>query len=279
LSPAASRRFAEVFPAGRGELMSALAVSIVAAALAAGPSVTPLPNAHAHNDYEHPRPLFDALDQGFCSVEADVFLVNGKLLVGHTAFDLKPERTLESLYLVPLRERIKANGGRLYPAGPPCWLLVDVKTDAKMTYAVLDKVLSEYADILTTVDDDKADRKAITVVVSGNRAVDVMKKQTRRFAGYDGRAGDLDSAAPDHLMPWISDNWTKQVPWNGDGRIPDGDRSKLRDFVDRAHKHGRLVRFWATPENPTVWAELRAAGVDLLNTDRLADLRKFLISH
>jgi hypothetical protein len=259
--------------------MSALVFSILASALTAGPSVIPLPNAHAHNDYEHARPLFDALDQGFCSVEADVFLVNGKLLVGHTALSLRPERTLESLYLEPLRERIRSNGGRVYKDGPPAWLLVDVKTDAKMTYAVLDKVLSHYADIVTAVDGDKVKRKAIIVVVSGNRAIDVMKKQERRFAGYDGRAVDLDSAAPDHLMPWISDNWTKQFQWNGDGKMPDAERSKLREFVARAHKHARLVRFWATPENPAVWAELRAAGVDLLNTDRLADLRSFLVNH
>ena len=34
-----------------------------------------LERAHAHNDYEHPRPLFDALDHGFKSVEADIWLV------------------------------------------------------------------------------------------------------------------------------------------------------------------------------------------------------------
>src|SRR3954462_5482632 len=89
-----------------------------------------LPNAHAHNDYEHTRPLFDALDQGFCSVEADVFLRDDKLLVGHTAASLKPDRRLKPLYLDPLRDRVRANGGRVYRGGPPCWLLVDVKTEA-----------------------------------------------------------------------------------------------------------------------------------------------------
>src|SRR5512135_1483640 len=44
---------------------------------------TPLVHAHAHNDYQHERPLLDALDRGFCSVEADVHLVNGELLVAH----------------------------------------------------------------------------------------------------------------------------------------------------------------------------------------------------
>ena len=35
-------------------------------------TAVPLARAHAHNDYEHPRPLRDALDHGFTSVEADV---------------------------------------------------------------------------------------------------------------------------------------------------------------------------------------------------------------
>src|SRR5437868_14769766 len=77
-------------------------------------AVKPLPQAHAHNDYEHARPLFDALDHGFCSVEADIWLVDGQLLIGHDRKDLKPGRTLESLYLDPLRERTKTNGGRVY---------------------------------------------------------------------------------------------------------------------------------------------------------------------
>ena len=93
----------------------------------------PLIHAHAHNDYEHKRPLFEALENGFCSVEADVFLVDGKLLVGHTVSSLRPERTLESLYLDPLRERATANGGKIYPGGPTIFLLVDVKTKAKDT--------------------------------------------------------------------------------------------------------------------------------------------------
>src|SRR5271154_2391532 len=77
----------------------------VAFALGSQPTapITPLRHTHAHNDYEHTRPLFDALDQGFTSVEADIYLVDGQLLVGHTRSSLKPERTLEKLYLDPLR--------------------------------------------------------------------------------------------------------------------------------------------------------------------------------
>src|SRR2546430_8556980 len=109
----------------------------------------PLRHAHAHNDYEHARPLFDALEQGFCSVEADIYLVNGQLLVAHDRDKVSPARTLEALYLDPLRERVKKNGGKVFPNGPDVTLLVDVKSDAEETYAVLRKVLESYTGILT----------------------------------------------------------------------------------------------------------------------------------
>jgi hypothetical protein len=77
-------------------LLLAWAVSMCAAE---NNSVQPLTRAHSHNDYEHARPLLDALDHGFGSVEADVWLVNGALLVAHDLKDAKPEHTLQKLYL------------------------------------------------------------------------------------------------------------------------------------------------------------------------------------
>jgi hypothetical protein len=52
-----------------------VALLVCLAALAADEkAAAPLRHAHAHNDYQHKRPLLDALDQGFGSVESDVFL-------------------------------------------------------------------------------------------------------------------------------------------------------------------------------------------------------------
>jgi hypothetical protein len=238
----------------------------------------PLIHTHAHNDYEHRRPLFDALDHGFCSVEADIYLQKGQLLVGHERQDLRPERTLENLYLEPLRERIRANNGRVYRDGPTVYLLIDVKTEAKATYRALHQVLARYADILSVVDNGKFQQKAVTAVISGNRAPDLLAAQTVRYAGIDGRFTDLDSEIPAHQMPWISDRWTAYFRWQGEGSMPAEERTKLRQLVQKAHQHGRLVRFWATPELPAVWRELRSAGVDLINTDKLAELQKFLLT-
>src|SRR5579863_3505263 len=92
--------------------------------------VKPLPSAHAHNDYLHERPLLDALDHGFTSVEADIFLVQGKLLVAHDIAALRPERTLAALYLDPLRQRIRNHDGWVYDKGRSLTLLIDIKSDA-----------------------------------------------------------------------------------------------------------------------------------------------------
>jgi hypothetical protein len=235
-----------------------------------------LPQAHAHNDYEHKRPLLDALDHGFCSVEADIYLVDGELLVGHDRKDLRPERTLEKLYLAPLRERVRDNGGRVYAGGPTIFLLIDIKTEAKSTYAALAKVLARYDDILSVTRGGKFEPRAVTAVVSGNRARDTIAAEEVRYVGIDGRQPDLDATVPAHLMPWISDRWPSIFHWQGEGPMPQEERTKLLDFVDKAHRHGRLVRFWATPEQPALWKELLAAKVDLINTDKLDELQHFL---
>ena len=251
------------------------------ALLAAGlplvvPPPTPLPAAHAHNDYEHPRPLFDALARGFCSVEADVWLRKEGLLVAHTAFGLKPDRALQALYLDPLRERAKRNGGRVYPDGPPFVLMIDVKTEAKETWAALAEVLAGYADILTVTKDGKTTPKAVTVVVSGNADRAGIGKGAVRYAAIDGRPKDLDGDPPADLIPWVSDAWKNHFAWDGTGAMPAGERAKLGEYVAKAHKQGRKVRFWASPETPAAWEELLAAGCDLINTDKLDDLRAFL---
>lgn len=252
-------------------------VSLVGSVRGAEPPVVkPLPRAHAHNDYAHRRPLLDALDHGFCSVEADVFLVGEKLLVAHDAVDLRPERTLQVLYLDPLRARIKANGGRIYRDGPPFTLMIDFKTEAEPTYRALDKLLADYADILTVVRDGKVEPKAVSIVISGNRPIKTISQAKTRHVGLDGRLSDLASDAPSHLMPWISDNWRNHFRWRGEGPISDEVRQKLNDLVKQAHARGRKLRFWAAPDRPEAWKLLHDAGIDLINTDDLSGLGRFL---
>jgi Glycerophosphoryl diester phosphodiesterase family len=259
-----------------------LAAALALTSFTAGAAdVKPLPQAHAHNDYEHTRPLLDALDHGFTGVEADIWLVDGKLLVAHEEAHIKPERTLEALYLDPLKKRVSENGGRVYPGSEGFTLLIDIKTEGEPTYKALAEVLSKYAEILTVVRDGKAQPGAVTAVVSGNRPREYMLAEKVRYAGYDGRMPDLTSDTPAAFMPLLSDNWTKVFTWKGDGDMPAAERAKLQDIVKTAHGKGWTIRFWATPDQPgpqrdAIWRELKEAGVDKINTDDLAGLQRFL---
>jgi len=231
---------------------------------------------HSHNDYAHERPLLDALALGFCSVEADINLVEGQLLVAHSLEQTSPERTLQRLYLDPLRERVRANGGSVHPGEQPFWLLIDMKTEGAATYAVLHAVLEQYADMLTTYRGSEVMPGAVTVVVDGGRRL--IMKQEVRYAAIDGSLSDLDLDTPASLIPWISAEWRSAFKWNGQGPMPEDERAKIRTIVRKAHEKGRKVRFYGLPLWPDVWPELYDAGVDLLNADDLAGLRKFLLS-
>jgi len=236
----------------------------------------PLEQAHAHNDYLHERPLLDALDHGFRSVEADIFLVDGKLLVAHTRREIKPDRTLEALYLDPLRARIKAHDGSVFGDGKSFHLLIDLKTAGEPTYAALDKVLAKYADILSSVKDGEVRPGAVRISISGDRPIATIAAAPLRYAGIDGRLSDLESDAPAHLLPIISDNWAMKFRWRGEGEFKEAERQKLHDYVKRAHDAGRKIRFWASPDTVAAWRELQAAGVDMINTDDLAGLEAYL---
>ncbi|MFF6996599.1 phosphatidylinositol-specific phospholipase C/glycerophosphodiester phosphodiesterase family protein [Streptomyces sp. NPDC008313] len=246
----------------------------------------PLRRAHAHNDYDHPRPLFDALDHRFGSVEADIYLVDGRLLVAHDPVDLDPDRTLASLYLDPLTARVKANHGSVYRGyRTSLQLLVDIKTEGAATYRELDRQLRRHRHLFTTYAHGRVHPGPVTAVVSGDRAARApMEAQQVRHAFYDGRLTDLGSAAPASFVPLISDNWTLNFSWLGDGPFPDAERRRLRDIVATAHAHRQKARFWATPDlagpaRDALWSELLAADVDYLNTDDLAGLQTFLDTH
>ncbi|MEW6635691.1 MAG: phosphatidylinositol-specific phospholipase C/glycerophosphodiester phosphodiesterase family protein [Actinomycetota bacterium] len=243
-----------------------------------------LERAHAHNDYEHERPLFDALDRGFKSVEADVWLVDGELLVAHDREDVVPGRTLESLYLKPLHNIVRRNRGSVYPGDDDYFtLLVDIKSGAVPTYLVLHEKLQRHKKMLTTFTPGGVRDGAITVIVSGNRPRELMERQRMRYAAYDGRLSDLGVATGQSFSPLISDNWRRHFAWRGAGPISPSEHKKLREIVAEAHANGQRLRFWATPEEPgareNVWRELLEARADYINTDHLDALEEFLLTN
>lgn len=240
-----------------------------------------LPNAYAHNDYWNKRPLLDALENGFTYIEADVFLRNGQLIVAHILPCFKKKKTLEELYLKPLLTYLEKNGRRHNAAGTeqaPITLMIDIKSGANKTYAALAALLEKYQSILSGYKDGQIISGNVTVVITGHKPVDLINHKDNRLVFMDE---DLKLAGTDstlNIYPIASCKYSSIISWKGKGVISAQDVQKLSAYVAQAHKNGRKVRLWGSPEKKVVWSVLLKYNVDLINTDRIKSLRKFLLA-
>ncbi|MBT4694228.1 MAG: hypothetical protein HOB73_12860 [Planctomycetaceae bacterium] len=153
--------------------------------------VVPQSRAHAHNDYYQKRPLLDALQHGFTSVEADVILQDGDLMVGHSRFELREDRTLTALYLAPLAKRVSQNDGHVYRTAERFILLIDFKSSGAVSLEVLRKQLKPYLHMLTRYENGKVYPGAVTIIISGSRPVAEVAALKTRYVFIDGRFPDL----------------------------------------------------------------------------------------
>jgi hypothetical protein len=119
---------------------------VAAAQQCSTPALLP---AYAHNDYYNAHPLQDALALGYQGVEADYVLVGRRLLVAHNRREAKWSRTLELLYLAPLRARVQRCGWVL-AHGRSFLLNIESKEKSLAAYRALRELLRTYSDIIGT---------------------------------------------------------------------------------------------------------------------------------
>jgi hypothetical protein len=230
------------------------------------------PNAHAHNDYEHEHPLLDAMKSGFMSVEADVHWRRGQLVVAHNLANRKSPR-LEEIYIKPLDSLMGILDGCVYPCNVqqnhPFYLMIDVKTDAEVTYLKIRNLVDKYPRL--------KNRNVMRIFLSGNRAIQTMVKDDSNFIGIDGRPEDLGKGYTREVMPVISDHFRNWCTWNGKSKPGEEDLAAIRKLAIQVHRENKLLRLWSIPDNELVWQALLDAGVDLINTDHLEELHRFLM--
>jgi len=259
-------------------LAVALAVLLT---VATAEAATPLLPAYAHNDYENHPPLYAALAFGYRGVEADYYVVDGALLVAHDREDVVPGRTLERLYLEPLRE-IVARQGSVYGDGEVFLLNLESKASGPETYAALHRLLARYADILTVVRDGAVTPGPIQVVLVGwFPPLAELAAQPVRYCAVQSHFRDLpaDHARwPAHLLKLITVRYGDEFARWGNGARPDGFAAKLAAIrAARDAVPGRWLRVFAMPHRPRVYAALLDGGVDLLGTKNLARTRDILL--
>lgn len=229
-----------------------------------------LANAHSHNDFEQQHPFYQAYQEGFGSLEADIFLFNKAILVGHDSAQLTPARNLENLYLQPMAESIKRNGGSIYKdSSRRLQFMIDLKTDGLITLPVLISVLEKYPSIIHN--------RTIQIVISGSRPADSLFHRYPSYIWFDGRLGQSYPAKALSRIAMLSESFSKFSKWKDAAQpFPEEDKQKIQKAVMQAHSLHKTVRLWAMPDHQKGWEEMMKLDLDFLNTDRIADLADFL---
>lgn len=234
-------------------------------------------NAFSHNDYWRENPLQDALAFRFNYVEADLWLINGELYVSHDRPEPNPAITFRNLYLRPLIERIKANGGKVYPESDrPFYLMVDCKREGEAMYKVLKEQMEPYKEYFCSVDNGVYKEGPVLFFLSGDRPKQSLPQETSRFTFLDGQLRDLDAGVPATLAPVVSDNYADFFTWDGQGEMPADELQKMRDIIARVHGQGKLFRWWGAPDTPVFKRFFLREGVDLVGADDLNGLYNVL---
>jgi hypothetical protein len=232
--------------------------------------------AYAHNDYHNHHPLQDALALGFQGAEADYLLIEGELRVGHGRGDTMRGRTLERLYLSPLRDRIRHCGWVQAP-GKSFLLTIEYKEQGLQGYRTLRQLLARCRDLIGTARQPGPVR---VVLVGWHPPLDEMARESPPLTTVQARinGSGLDIPAGDtSLVGLVSLDYGKVMRWKGRGELGTRDRRSLEVIAQaRRALPGRVIRAYDVPVNREVYRLLLGAGVDLIGTKRLLETSALL---
>jgi alkaline phosphatase len=211
-------------------------------------------------------PFYLAFQNGFGSIEADVFPVKGDLLVAHYKKDVQTEKNLANLYLNPLIRKLAEHKGRKLN------LLIDIKENYKEALTLLISQLNPLQSYLSTV--EKANY--ITIIISGDRPPPSEYKEYPSYIFFDDDLQRAHNADEWKRVALVSLPFNKITGWKGEGELNAGDEKKLAHIIDSTHSAGKPIRFWAAPDTETSWKLQMKLKADLIGTDKVNELAEFL---
>lgn len=248
-----------------------LLLMLIVQIVSAQPKSYSMQNAHAHNDYLHQKPFFEAYSLNYGMIEADIFIQNGELLVAHARKSIKSANTLSALYINPLLTKIKENNGRAYADGKKLRLLIDIKEDGDQALRLLETQLKPNRHLFGL----KHNPDAVQIIISGDMPKSVEFKNYDNIFYFDGRPKTEYSKKSFKRIALISTSILDFVKWNKAGIYNETEILKLRNFVDSVHSVGKMVRFWATPNTLTSFKTLTDLDVDVIGSDSLLLLANY----
>ncbi|PYH88983.1 hypothetical protein BO71DRAFT_390537 [Aspergillus ellipticus CBS 707.79] len=254
--------------------------------------IMPIP-VHSHNDYWRDIPFYTGISKGCISTEADVWLYNGTLYVGHDESALTDQRTFETLYIHPILDVLKRqnptsrfvtsptnNGVFDTDTSQTLYFFIDVKTSGPETFQAAIDALEPLRErgYLTTLTDNKIVKGPVTVIGTGNTPLDMVAPVADRDYFFDAPLDALTDAQYAGLTglvsPIASTNFEAAVGKLASEELSEEQLDALRAQIQTARSKGIGARYWGTPYFPIrmrnfVWRTLVEEGVTLLNADDL----------
>ncbi|KAJ5908301.1 hypothetical protein N7495_000983 [Penicillium taxi] len=237
------------------------------------------------------------LSKGCTSTEADVWLYNGTLYVGHDQSALTKERTLENLYIKPILEVLERQNPESPFVNSPTkngvwdtvpsqtlYFFIDVKTSGPETFKAVIKALEPLRkkDYLTKLEEGKKlTNGPVTVIGTGETPLDMVAPILDRDYFFDAPLASLNDSKFAHITGLISpiastdfESAVGKLTVDTDPILSDDQLQALQGQIATAKMRGIGARYWNTPYFPIrrrnlVWRALINSGVTLLSVDDL----------
>lgn len=226
-------------------------------------------------------------------MEADVWLYNGTLYIGHEQAALSTARTFDGLYIQPILRTLRTtnpnssfvtsptrNGVFDMSSGQTLYLWIDVKTDGPTTFPYAVRALQPLRDagyLTKVLANGTVVPGPVTVIGTGNTPLNQVQGIAPRDYFFDAPLpllGSTFSNITSSVSPIASTDFAVQFGSVPDGRFNASQLALLATQVSIANGKGVGVRYWDTPAFPIstrnrVWTTLYNAGVSLINVDDL----------
>ncbi|EEP78991.1 conserved hypothetical protein [Uncinocarpus reesii 1704] len=222
------------------------------------------------SDYWRDRPVYSAIAAGCISIEADVWLIDGTLYVGHHKASLTKERTFKALYIdqiLRILERLNPrtefeptstkHGVFDTDTRQTLYLFIDIKTDGVETWRQVSKELQPLRDLgyLTTVEAGSRSAGPVTVIGTGNTPLNLVEELTTRDYFYDAPLADLHRLEniTSLISPMASTSFKRAVgavDSDEEDLLSSDQLETLRSQINVAKSRGIGARYWETPSWP-----------------------------
>jgi alkaline phosphatase len=166
-------------------------------------------NAHSHNNYVNPIPFYLAFNNGFGSIEADVFPVNGILLVAHKKGEMQFKNTLASLYINPILHEFTSLKPR------DLKLLIDIKENYEVSLALLISELEPLKMYLSSL----TRPKYLTIIITGLHPPPGDYKNYPDFIFFDDNLKLPHNNKEWERVALVSLPFNKISGWNGENTL------------------------------------------------------------